>query len=72
MQGKTCLITGGSDGIGYVAARELALHGREGGHRGPQRRQDRLQQWMRIVAETGNDPPSSACVADLSSQARGA
>ena len=24
MEGKTCLITGGSDGIGYVAARELA------------------------------------------------
>ena len=27
MQGKTCLITGGSDGIGYAAARELAQLG---------------------------------------------
>ena len=27
MEGKTCLITGGSDGIGYVAARELARLG---------------------------------------------
>ena len=27
MEGKTCLITGGSDGIGYVAARELARMG---------------------------------------------
>ncbi len=27
MEGKTCLVTGGSDGIGYVAARELARMG---------------------------------------------
>ena len=27
MEGKTCLVTGASDGIGYVAARELALKG---------------------------------------------
>ena len=27
MQGKTCLITGGSDGIGYAAAREMAHMG---------------------------------------------
>ena len=27
MEGQTCLITGGSDGIGYVAARELARKG---------------------------------------------
>ncbi len=27
MQGKTCLVTGASDGIGYVAARELARMG---------------------------------------------
>ena len=27
MEGKTCLITGGSDGIGYVAAREMARMG---------------------------------------------
>ena len=27
MQGKTCLITGGSDGIGYAAAREMARMG---------------------------------------------
>ena len=27
MEGKTCLITGGSDGIGYAAARELARLG---------------------------------------------
>ena len=27
MDGKTCLVTGASDGIGYVAARELALRG---------------------------------------------
>ena len=27
MQGKICLITGGSDGIGYAASRELARMG---------------------------------------------
>ena len=36
MEGKTCLVTGGSDGIGYVAARELARMGARVGHRGPQ------------------------------------
>ena len=40
MEGKTCLVTGASDGIGYVAARELASRGRQRDCGGTQRRQD--------------------------------
>ncbi len=66
MQGKNCLITGGSDGIGYVAARELArmgarvvIVGRNAAKTG-----DAAQS---IIAETGN-PAVESLLADLSSQ----
>ena len=66
MQGKTCLITGASDGIGYVAARELArmgarvvLVGRNAA------KTDAAVE--RIVAETGNRAVDRL-LADLSSQ----
>ena len=66
MEGKTCLITGGSDGIGYAAARELA---RMGGRvvivgRNAAKTGDAVR---RIVAETGN-PAVEWLLADLSSQ----
>ena len=66
MQGKVCLITGGSDGIGYAAARELAgmgarvvIVGRNAAKTDAAVR--------RIVAETGN-PAVEYLLADLSSQ----
>ncbi len=66
MEGKTCLITGGSDGIGYVAARELArlgaqvvIMGRDAAKTGAAVK--------RIAAETGN-PGVTGLLADLSSQ----
>ncbi len=66
MEGKTCLITGGSDGIGYVAARELArmgarvvIVGRNAAKTGAAA--------QRIIAETGN-PAVEFLLADLSSQ----
>ena len=66
MQGKTCLITGGSDGIGYVAARELArlgarvvIVGRNAA------KTDAAVE--RIIAGTGN-PAVERLLADLSSQ----
>ena len=66
MEEKTCLITGGSDGIGYVAARELARMGARvvivG--RNPAKTDAAVQ---RIVAETGN-PAVERLLADLSSQ----
>ena len=66
MKGKNCLITGASDGIGYVAARELAhlgarvvLVGRNSA-----KTEDAVD---RIIAETGN-AAVSYLLADLSSQ----
>ena len=66
MEGKTCLITGGSDGIGYAAARELArmgarvvIMGRDVAKTGAAVK--------RIAAETGN-PGVKGLLADLSSQ----
>ena len=66
IEGKTCLITGGSDGIGYAAARELARLGARvvivG--RNAAKTDEAVQ---RITAETGN-PAVDRLLADLSSQ----
>ena len=66
MEGRTCLITGGSDGIGYVAARELARMGARvvivG--RNAAKTDGAVQ---RIVEETGNSRIDGV-LADLSSQ----
>ena len=66
MEGKTCLITGGSDGIGYVAARELARLGAQvfivG--RNAFKTKDAVD---RILDETGNRE-ARYLLADLSSQ----
>ena len=66
IEGKTCLITGGSDGIGYAAARELARLGARvvivG--RNAAKTDDAVR---RITAETGN-PAVDRLLADLSSQ----
>ena len=66
MQDKICLITGGSDGIGYVASRELArmgarvvIVGRNSAKTGAAA--------QRIIADTGN-PAVEYLLADLSSQ----
>ena len=66
MRGKICLITGGSDGIGYAASRELArmgarviIVGRNSAKTGAA-----VQQ---ITADTGN-PEVEYLLADLSSQ----
>ena len=66
MQGKTCLVTGASDGIGCVAALELARMGARViavGRNGPKTH----AAVMRIIEETGNDGVSYL-LADLSSQ----
>ena len=67
MEGKTCLITGGSDGIGYAAAREMAHMGAAVVIVG---RNDRKTAAAveRITGETGNHQVSYM-LADLSSQA---
>ena len=66
MEGKTCLITGGSDGIGYSAARELARMGARVVIVGRNAaKTDAAVQ--RIIAETGN-PAVERLLADLSSQ----
>ena len=67
MQGKTCLITGGSDGIGYAAARQLAALGARVviTGRNPAKTDAAVK---RIAAETGN-PAVESLLADLSSQA---
>ncbi len=66
MEGKTCLVTGASDGIGYVAARELALKGASviAVGRNASKTHGAV---MRIIDETRNDDVSYF-VADLSSQ----
>ncbi len=66
MQGKTCLITGGSDGIGYVASRELARMGARVVIVG--RNAAKTEAAMqRIITETDN-PAVEYLLADLSSQ----
>ena len=67
MEGKTCLITGGSDGIGYAAARQLAAMGARVviTGRNPAKTAAAAK---RIAAETGN-PAVESLLADLSSQA---
>ena len=66
MRGKICLITGGSDGIGYAASRELARLGARviivG--RNPAKTEAAVQQ---IIADTDN-PAVEYLLADLSSQ----
>ena len=66
MDGKTCLITGASDGIGYVAARELARMGARVIAVGRNAAKTHAAA-MRIIDETKNDDVSYL-VADLSSQ----
>lgn len=67
MEGKTCLITGGSDGIGYAAARELARMGANVLIVGRNRPKTEAAA-ERIKMETGNHSVSFL-LADLSSQA---
>ena len=67
MEGKTCLITGGSDGIGYAAARELARMGAALVIVGRNAAKTAAAV-ERIIGETGN-PAVSFLLADLSSQA---
>ena len=66
MEGKTCLVTGASDGIGYVAALELARRGASviAVGRNASKTHGAV---MRIIDETRNDD-ISYFVADLSSQ----
>ena len=66
MEGKTCLITGATDGIGYVAARELARMGARVVVVGRNvfKTDDAVNQ---IIAETGNENVRYL-LADLSSQ----
>ena len=66
MEGKTCLITGASDGIGYVSARELARKG--AGVIVVGRNVIKTEAAVkRIIDETGNDQVRFL-LADLSSQ----
>ena len=66
MQGKTCLVTGGSDGIGYAASRELARMGARVVIVG--RNSAKTDAAVRrIIADTGN-PAVEYLLADLSSQ----
>ena len=67
MQGKTCLITGGSDGIGYAAAHKLAAMGARVVITGRNAAKTDAAV-KRIAAETGN-PAVESLLADLSSQA---
>ena len=66
MRGKICLITGGSDGIGYVASRELARMGARVIIVG--RNSAKTEAAVRrIIADTDN-PAVEYLLADLSSQ----
>ena len=66
MQGKICLVTGGSDGIGYAACRELARLGARVVIIG--RNLAKTESAVRqIIADTGN-PAVEYLLADLSSQ----
>lgn len=66
MQGKICLITGGSDGIGYAAARELARLGARVVIVGRNSAKTQVAV-QRIIADTDN-PAVEYLLADLSSQ----
>ena len=66
MEGKTCLITGGSDGIGYVAAQELARMGATVVIAGRNNTKTATAV-ERIIGETGNRDVRYL-LADLSSQ----
>ena len=66
MEGKTCLITGGSDGIGYVEARELARMGATVVIAGRNNTKTATAV-ARIIGETGNRDVRYM-LADLSSQ----
>ena len=66
MEGKTCLVTGASDGIGYVAACELAQRGASVIIVGRNASKTHAAA-MRIIDRTKNDDVSYF-VADLSSQ----
>ncbi len=66
MQGKICLVTGGSDGIGYAASRELARMGARVIIVGRNAAKTEAAA-QRIIAETGN-PAVERLLADLSSQ----
>ena len=66
MQGKICLITGGSDGIGYAASRELARMGARVVIVGRNSAKTEAAA-QRIIADTGN-PAVEYLLADLSSQ----
>ena len=66
MEGKTCLITGSSDGIGYVAARELARMGATVVAAGRNATKTATAV-ARIIGETGNRTVRYL-LADLSSQ----
>ena len=66
MQGKICLITGGSDGIGYAASRELVRLGVRVVIIG--RNSAKTEATVRrIIADTGN-PAVERLLADLSAQ----
>ncbi len=67
MEGKTCLITGASDGIGYAAARELARMGASVVIVGRNKAKTSAAA-ERIIGETGNREVRYM-LADLSSQA---
>ena len=66
MQGKICLITGGRDGIGYAASRELARMGARVVIVGRNAAKTEAAV-RRIIADTDN-PAVEYLLADLSSQ----
>ncbi len=66
MSGKVCLVTGASDGIGYVAARDLARMGARVVMVGRNAAKSHAAA-IRIIDETGNESVSYL-LADLSSQ----
>ena len=66
MQGKICLITGGSDGIGYAASRELARLGARVVIIG--RNSAKTEAAVRRIIADTNNPAVECLLADLSSQ----
>ena len=71
MQGKVCLVTGATDGIGRVTAAELALRGAHVlvNGRDPAKTRATVDAIQRAAREGADGDPGSAeaCVADLSS-----